>query len=177
MEFKEKIKQLRKQKGLSQKELADGSGIKQASYSNIESGIAERDSIKIGVALKIANTLNVPLNELFDFDLPNNNEVLKILEEENQQLKQENLKLKNQLLQENKILIDSLKSHNILYDFAYTLYHSTEQFNEDRAKAYKESKDILNASDHWRKLMPFDKENPESIIEYISKNFIWKAKE
>jgi transcriptional regulator with XRE-family HTH domain len=96
MEFKEKIKQLRKQKGLSQKEIADLSRINQASYSNIESGTTKKDTIKLGVAKDIAKALGVSFNELFEIEIPTTiNETDFIIE--NERLKKENERLEEHL--------------------------------------------------------------------------------
>ncbi|WP_242327928.1 helix-turn-helix domain-containing protein [Lactococcus lactis] len=64
-----KIKEFRKEKKLTQKELADLVGIKNSAISNYEQGvrIPKRDFL-----FKVANSLNVSIDELF----PNQNEVI-----------------------------------------------------------------------------------------------------
>lgn len=60
--MKETIKKLRKQNGLTQKELADLVGTSQAAISNYESG---NRSLGIETAKKIAIALEVSLDELW----------------------------------------------------------------------------------------------------------------
>lgn len=62
----ERIKELRKSKGISQVVMAEACGIKQSSYANIENGKTQTISIEVGKG--IANALNVPFGELFDID-------------------------------------------------------------------------------------------------------------
>jgi len=62
----EKIKELRKSKGISQVVMAEACGIKQSSYANIENGKTQSISIEVGKG--IAKALNIPFGELFDID-------------------------------------------------------------------------------------------------------------
>ena len=64
--FGERIKRLRKERGYSQNEFADASGITQAYLSRVERGIAnpQLENIK-----KIAECLGISLSDLFDFDV------------------------------------------------------------------------------------------------------------
>ena len=61
-----KIKNLRNQNKLSQKDMADTIGISQTGYANIERGFTE--NIPLYVAVGIAKTLKVGFNELFEID-------------------------------------------------------------------------------------------------------------
>ncbi len=63
MELAEKIKTLRKQKGISQKELADLVGVAQASINKLEKGNTINPNVNI--ALKIAEVLETDIYELF----------------------------------------------------------------------------------------------------------------
>jgi transcriptional regulator with XRE-family HTH domain len=65
-DIKDKLKALRKQKKISQKQVAESAGISIAAYSNIESGISK--SITIDVGKGIAKALGFPFTELFDVD-------------------------------------------------------------------------------------------------------------
>jgi len=67
----EKIKLLRKQRGISQVEVAKAAGINQASYSNIEKG--DTKSITIEVGKGISRALGIPFAELFDIEAPKDN--------------------------------------------------------------------------------------------------------
>ena len=62
----EKIRQIRKSKGISQMTVADTCNIKQSSYANIESGKTQNITIEIGKG--IAKALGVPFNELFEIE-------------------------------------------------------------------------------------------------------------
>ena len=64
----EKIRELRKQKGINQKQVADSAGLSVAAYSNIESGVSK--SITIEAGRGIADALGVSFNELFEIEVP-----------------------------------------------------------------------------------------------------------
>jgi transcriptional regulator with XRE-family HTH domain len=64
----EKIRELRKQKGINQKQVADSAGLSVAAYSNIESG--ETKSITIEAGKGIAKALGVSFAELFEIETP-----------------------------------------------------------------------------------------------------------
>ncbi len=59
----DRIEHLRKQKGLTQEELAEKAGLHRAYFWDIEQG----RNISIKTAYKIAKGLNVSLSQLFDF--------------------------------------------------------------------------------------------------------------
>lgn len=59
----ERIEYLRKQKGLTQEQLAEKAGLHRAYFWDVESG----RNISIKTAYKIAHALGVTLSELFDF--------------------------------------------------------------------------------------------------------------
>ena len=58
-----RIEKLRKEKGLTQEELAEKAGLHRAYFWDIENG----RNISIKTAYKIAHALDVKLSELFDF--------------------------------------------------------------------------------------------------------------
>ena len=62
----EKIKRIRKSKGISQVIVAESCMIKQSSYANIESGKTQSITIEVGIG--IAKALGVPFNELFEIE-------------------------------------------------------------------------------------------------------------
>lgn len=173
MNIIDKIKYHRKRQKLSQKKVAEIAGISQAAYAKIENGTTEKFSID--VAKGIAKALEVSFNELFDIELPEAqaDEQLRI---ENQKLKQQIADLTNVQLKDKTSLIEGLRSNNILYDFAMSLYHASGEYDKARIKSYQEKDDIIERAEYFSKLMPFSRENPESIIDYISKNFKWEPK-
>ena len=61
-----KIKQLRKSKGISQKEVAAFAGVTQSSFALIESGKTQNISIEVGKG--IAKALDIPFTELFEIE-------------------------------------------------------------------------------------------------------------
>jgi transcriptional regulator with XRE-family HTH domain len=63
MELASKIKSLRKEKNVNQKELAEISGVSQAAINKIETGKTKSPSIDI--AIKIADALDVDIYELY----------------------------------------------------------------------------------------------------------------
>lgn len=60
----QRIEELRKQKGLTQEELAEKAGLHRAYFWDIENG----RNISIKTAYKIAKALDVDLSELLKFD-------------------------------------------------------------------------------------------------------------
>lgn len=62
------LKQIRRQKGLKQKEVAEAVGITTSYYGMIEQGVR---TPTLEVAIKIANFFGVPVEEIF-FDNTNN---------------------------------------------------------------------------------------------------------
>lgn len=62
MSFGQKLLKLRKQKGLSQEDLATDLGISQSSVSNYESGFTKPD---ISVLEKVSKYFSVPISDLF----------------------------------------------------------------------------------------------------------------
>jgi len=66
MLIQEKIKSLRKQKNLSQAQMAAVIGISQAAYAKFESGVTE--NIALFIATGIAKALNEDFNELFEIE-------------------------------------------------------------------------------------------------------------
>lgn len=61
--FGEKIEKLRRQKDITQEELAEKAGLHRAYFWDIENG----RNISIKTAYKIARALNVSLSELFNY--------------------------------------------------------------------------------------------------------------
>jgi len=63
----EKIKRIRKSKGISQTTVSNTCGIKQSSYANIENGKTQNITIEIGKG--IAKALKISFNDLFDIEI------------------------------------------------------------------------------------------------------------
>lgn len=103
----EKIRRIRKSKGISQIAVADTCNIKQSSFANIESGKTQNITIEIGKG--IANALNVSFNELFEIeDLEQTvSDIENLLSEKNAKIAD----LQKQIEQKD-LLIDLLKSDN-----------------------------------------------------------------
>jgi len=62
----DKLKRIRKEKSLSQSNIAAYCGISQAAYAKIENGTTQ--NITIGIGKGIANALLISFNELFEVD-------------------------------------------------------------------------------------------------------------
>lgn len=84
--LKDKIRRLRKEKGISQVDVAKASGINQASYSNIEKGSTTSISIEVGKG--IAKALEISFNELFDIEVEATNSLIDELKADNERLKE-----------------------------------------------------------------------------------------
>ncbi len=108
----EKIKRLRKEKGLSQLELSSEIGISQTAYASIESGKTKSVTIEIGKGL--SKILNVDFGVLFDVDINNNASLISELKKENERLKQDLDVYRNiyQILKD-KEMVSSPKMSNV----------------------------------------------------------------
>lgn len=96
----EKIKLLRKQRGISQVEVAKAAGINQASYSNIEKG--DTKSITIEVGKGIAKAFGIQFSELFDIEISNPQD--SVLESEIATLKTQNQDLIDKIKEKEKLI-------------------------------------------------------------------------
>lgn len=117
MSTQEKIKLYRKQKNLSQSQMAAVIGISQAAYAKIESGVTE--NITLFIATGIAKALGEDFNELFEIERDNKTTVL---------LKNEIEELKNRI-SEKDLLIKSISSQhkyikNVLIAEVYLLHYN-----------------------------------------------------
>lgn len=97
----EKIRSIRKSKGISQTAVADSCSIKQSSYANIENGKTQNITIEIGKG--IAKTLDISFNELFEIEATPQNQA------QSESLISEIESLKNQL-KDKTLLIETLKN-------------------------------------------------------------------
>ena len=64
MKFCEKLKKIREEKGMTQVELANLTGLGQATISNLEH--LEHRKVTMDSAMKLAKALNVPIEELME---------------------------------------------------------------------------------------------------------------
>ena len=69
----EKIKKIRREKKISQNEIAVAAGMVRSTYANFECG--RNSDISVEVGKKIAQKLNVSFSELFEIDENNNNKI------------------------------------------------------------------------------------------------------
>jgi len=103
MNTADKIKRLRKSKGLSLKEMATLIGVSDMSLSKLETG--KTKSITIDLGKGIAKALNISFNELFNIEYPiMESGLVEKLQYENEALKQQ--------LENYQLLISLLKSEN-----------------------------------------------------------------
>ncbi len=117
----EKIKRLRKQKGLSQNEVATVAGVRQSSIASIEKG--ETVSMSLDVAKGIAKALNVNFNELYDID--GDSQKIDSLNKEIEALKKRIAELEEQVCDKRQI-IEYLTNDDIAPDFARFLRNKEE---------------------------------------------------
>lgn len=129
MNIHERLKEIRKQKGISQKQVADFAGLSVAAYSNIESGISKSITIESGKG--IAKALEIPFNELFEIEITGIvtggdsgeldqlrvkiNELAKRIEEKDISIKE----LQNEILIKNNELIEEIA---FLYNYVESLF-------------------------------------------------------
>ncbi len=133
--IQEKLRRIRKEKGLSQKQVADSAGLSIAAYSNIESGLSK--SITIDVGKGISEALGIPFTKLFEIEDDQTN-IFKIQIEDLEQT----VKNYEHQLEEKGLFIDSLlnqlktvRSHFVdlvidTYQNWYDEYIDTERSSE-----------------------------------------------
>ena len=153
MEFKEKIKELRKQNGLSQGDLAEIAGVQQTSISNIENGITGKEIIKVGIAQKIAKALNISFNELFEIEIPSSNND-KIVELEKK------IAVLEEQLQDKRKIIDFLSTN---VNVAAGLYQQENPYQIEK-RDFNDI-DVLIEEINNR---PYDPGDLESIKKYVT---------
>jgi transcriptional regulator with XRE-family HTH domain len=64
MEFSQRLKVLRERRGLSQNALAKQSGVSQAIIQRLEAGVRSLEHLSVGVARRLARTLQVSVDHL-----------------------------------------------------------------------------------------------------------------
>jgi transcriptional regulator with XRE-family HTH domain len=64
MEFRERLRNLRERRGLSQNGLAKQSGVAQAVVQRLEAGLRDVDHLSVGVARRLARALGVSVDHL-----------------------------------------------------------------------------------------------------------------
>ena len=106
--FNEKIKRLRKSKGLNQTEVCSLIGITQPSFASIESGRTKSINIELGKS--IANALDVSFNELFNIELPINKDIA-IANEEITELK-DKIKTQGKMISLQTEMIELFKKYD-----------------------------------------------------------------
>jgi transcriptional regulator with XRE-family HTH domain len=146
----EKLKQLRKSKGLSQSQVAEASGLTQASYASIETGKTKSISIQVGKGL--AKILDQDFNLLFDVDHKENDqsrlieELKKEIESLQRQL-EDNISLKHYYSRD--LLGMKSMSLNWIKEFYYTELEQVEREQPvDKGKS-----DYINI--HFKKKFKF----------------------
>lgn len=76
MALGQKLKLLREERGMNQSELAEASGVNQATISRIESG--EMHQLKSDALKRLARVLGVTIDSLLDFELPLSDEIERV---------------------------------------------------------------------------------------------------
>jgi transcriptional regulator with XRE-family HTH domain len=64
MEFRQRLRELRERRGLSQNKLAQAAGVAQAVVQRLEAGVREVDHLSVGVARRLAKALGVSIDHL-----------------------------------------------------------------------------------------------------------------
>ena len=121
----EKIRELRKQKGINQKQVAESAGLSVAAYSNIESGISKSITIEAGKG--IAKALDENFVQLFEISSPGT-EIAKF-EIENKVL-QEKIKELEKWIEIKDKLINLLQDENESIKYENAVYKILNNFDE-----------------------------------------------
>lgn len=116
----EKIRRIRKSKGISQNAVSDICGITQPSYANIESNKTQNITIEIGKG--IAKALDVSFNELFEIEiLQVNSDIEKLLNEKEDYINQMREKYENHIkslentIKDKEFIINAISIEKRLY--------------------------------------------------------------
>ena len=133
----EKIRRIRKSKGLKQTDVCEKIGITQPSFASIEAGRTKSISIDLGKS--IAKVLDVDFNYLFEIGLPNNQN--EDLIKEIERLKKQILVLEEQVEDKRKINIGYANSidhfKQFMEFFSFTIIELLE-----KKKAITQKKDF-----------------------------------
>ncbi len=100
----EKIRRVRKQKGMNQIQVAEVAGITQSALASIENN--KTSNLFLAVAKGIAKALDVPFNDLFEIE--SGNQELEKLREEITALRDQ-VRLLNEWLADKNTIIESLR--------------------------------------------------------------------
>ncbi len=176
----ERIRELRKTKGLTQVELAAKVGISQPTLTNIEKG--QTDNIPLIVCKKLSETLGVSFNELFDVDNPVNTEEKDKLKKEIEVLKEnvahyaDRISSLHKWLADKDQIIENLKEQREIYK--QSLLISVDlQYNpeiENYKKLIAECSDVEEKSKLENKLMYLEKKKNSVIDNFIYIGFLSK---
>lgn len=163
MELAEKIKIRRKQKGISQKELADRIGVAQATINKIENGNTKNTSVEI--AFKIAKALDENVYDLFGDGITEDSSRNKNQFELEKQSKQ--LILVNYVLQ----TMQDIKHYNEL--------SINENLSEEERKKYKKwslnvNEGLLQSLKIYKEAKTIDSADILRIINYYPTWPEWK---
>lgn len=149
----EKIKKCRKQRNLSQAQMASVIKISQAAYAKIESG--DTTNITIDIGKGIAKALEISFNELFDINEIIADKLIIELENEKERLEKENERLAREL--------DN-------YQTFINLLNGKNMITSPREKI-QENDEFISGGDEYLKnyIETLDKEN-NKILEDIQRN-------
>lgn len=140
-----KIKKLRKSKGINQHEIAAFCGIKQSSYANIENGKTKSISIEIGKG--IAKALGVSFDELFEIDSDCSNQKDNTIRKLTTEISQINIRLKEKEYQieyykeqyRKYYILNTIQVLKDCFDSIFLLTRSVEEFkNKAKEKFQKQ---------------------------------------
>lgn len=167
MDYSEKIKNLRKQKGLSQGEIADFIGISQAAYGKIETGFTKSITIEIGK--RIAMALGISFHELFDISPDKNFDgYITALKAHEHALKDYENTIKELLkrIEEKDLVIDLLKNEKIR--LREDIFRYLEEIYELQISFLDDMKNEIGLNDFEIKTI---KRNAINLVHRISTSF------
>lgn len=154
----EKVKKFRKQKGLTQSDLAAACGTQQSTISNLENNDTER--IYLSVAVGLANTLGISLNELFNIEITANdhlkiedlmNEVERLVKDIDESKKLSSLlSNRSELLQMNLIEVIATTHNSIMVELDQLEINSPEGIDKTRENIISGYNEIVRNLIMWR---------------------------
>jgi transcriptional regulator with XRE-family HTH domain len=156
----DKIRRLRKQKGLSQREVAQVAGIRQSSIASIEKGDTVNMSLESAVG--IAKALEVNFNELFDIEADNLKAI--VLKNEIETLKTRIKDLEEQLI-EKKQIVELLVDAGLIITTANSIRNKQEEYSP----VLRDFNDLDSLIKELKDQESFDQNALDYIQNYIKK--------
>lgn len=167
-DLKQKIKRIRKEKRISQAELAESAGISRISYTYFENGTT--DKLSLDAAVGIAKALDMSFNELFDIPVKTDDMKIRLeLTKEIENLKSEFESQYNQIVLSRDLYKERL-------ELTQEKLRITESSNSVDEKLLNEffTKTTIHESLHFLDKDLFERKFPE-VVQNLELNTVYES--